>query len=133
MRAFHLEIVTPDGSAFDGEAESLRVRTDSGDVEILAGHADYIAALAVGRARIRTSDGDRLAAISGGFLSVDKKSVKLVATTFEFADEIDVKRAAAAKENAEAAITRAQNDRELDLAKAKLARALSRIHVAEGK
>jgi F-type H+-transporting ATPase subunit epsilon len=133
MRAFHLEIVTPDGSAFDGEAESLLVRTDSGDVEILAGHADYIAALAVGRARIRTSDGDRLAAISGGFLSVDKKSVKLVATTFEFADEIDVKRAAAAKENAEAAITRAKNDRELDLAKAKLARALSRINVAEGK
>ena len=133
MRAFHLEIVTPDGSAFDGEAESLLVRTESGDVEILAGHADYIAALAVGRARIRTSDGDRLAAISGGFLSVDKKSVKLVATTFEFADEIDVKRAAAAKENAEAAITRAKNDRELDLAKAKLARALSRINVAEGK
>ena len=133
MRAFHLEIVTPDGSAFDGEAESLLVRTDSGDVEILAGHADYIAALAVGRARIRTSDGDRLAAISGGFLSVDKKSVKLVATTFEFADEIDVKRAAAAKENAEAAITRAKNDRELELAKAKLARALSRINVAEGK
>jgi F-type H+-transporting ATPase subunit epsilon len=130
MRAFHLEIVTPDGSAFDGEAESLLVRTDSGDVEILAGHADYIAALSVGRARIRTADGDRLAAISGGFLSVDKKSVKLVATTFEFADEIDVKRAAAAKENAEAAITRAKNDRELDLAKAKLARALTRLNVA---
>ena len=133
MRAFHLEIVTPDGSAFDGEAESLLVRTDSGDVEILAGHADYMDALAVGRARIRPSDGDRLAASSGGFVSVDKKSVKLVATTFEFADEIDVKRAAAAKENAEAAITRAKNDRELDLAKAKLARALSRINVAEGK
>jgi F-type H+-transporting ATPase subunit epsilon len=133
MRAFHLEIVTPDGSAFDGEAESLLVRTDGGDVEILAGHADYIAALSVGRARIRTSAGERIAAISGGFLSVDKKSVKLVATTFEFADEIDIKRAAMAKENAEAAITRAKSDRELELAKAKLARALSRINVAEGK
>ena len=130
MRAFHLEIVTPDGSAFDGEAESLLVRTDSGDVEILAGHADYIAALAVGRARIRTSDGDRLAAISGGFLSVDKKSVKLVATTFEFAENIDINRAKLAKENAQAALTRAKDDRDILIAKAKLARAASRIDVA---
>lgn len=130
MRAFHLEIVTPDGCAFDGEAESLLVRTDGGDVEILAGHADYIAALSVGRARVRTSEGDRFASISGGFLSVDKSSVKLVATTFEFADEIDLKRATLAKEHAEAAISGAKSDRELEIAKAKLARALSRISVA---
>ena len=133
MRSFHLDVVTPDGSAFSGEAESLLVRTDSGDVEILAGHADYLAALSVGRARIKTADGERAAAISGGFLSVDKKSVKLIATTFEFADEIDVNRAKAAKENAEAAITKAKNDREIAVAKAKLARAMSRISIAERK
>lgn len=133
MRTFHLEIVTPDGCAFDGEAESLLVRTDGGDVEILAGHADYLAALSVGRARIRGAGGDRIAAISGGFLSVDKKSVKLVATTFEFADEIDINRAKAAKEKAEAAIQRAKNDREILIAKAKLQRAISRISVAGNK
>ena len=133
MRSFHLDVVTPDGSAFSGEAESLLVRTDSGDVEILAGHADYLAALSVGRARIKTADGERAAAISGGFLSVDKKSVKLIATTFEFADEIDVNRAKAAKENAEAAITKAKNDREIAVAKAQLARAMSRISIAERK
>ena len=107
MKPFHLEIVTPDGLAFEGEAESLLVRTDGGDVEILAGHAEYVAALATGRARIRAAGEDRFAAVSGGFLSVDKKSVKLVATTFEFADMIDLNRAKAAKENAEAALSRA--------------------------
>ena len=133
MRTFHLEIVTPDGCVFDGEAESLLVRTDGGDVEILAGHADYLAALSVGRARIRSTDGDRIAAISGGFLSVDRSSVKLVATTFEFADEIDLNRAKAAKEKAEEAIRRAKNDREIVIAKAKLQRAISRISVAGNK
>lgn len=131
MRTFQLEIVTPDGSAYRGEAESLLVRTDDGDVEILAGHADYLATLATGRARIRTSTGDRIGALSGGFISVDKKSVKLVATTFEFADEIDINRARAAKERAEEALTRAKNDRDILLAKAKLKRAISRISVAE--
>ena len=42
MKPFHLEIVTPEGAAFSGEAESLLVRTGDGDVEILAGHTDYI-------------------------------------------------------------------------------------------
>ena len=133
MKEFHLEILTPDGRAFEGMVESLLVHAIDGDVEFLAGHVDYIAALSVGRARIRTAEGDRLAAISGGFLSVDKKSVKLVATTFEFADEIDLNRARVAKENAEAAIQKAKNDREILIAKAKLQRAISRISVAGKK
>ena len=133
MKSFHLEVVTPDGSLFAGEAESLLVRTDCGDVEILAGHADYLATLSTGRARIRTADGDRYASISGGFLSVDKQSVKLVATTFEFADMIDLNRAKAAKERAEETLTRAKDDREILLAQAKLKRAISRINIAERK
>ena len=39
MKAFQIEIVTPDGLAYSGEAESLLVRTQDGDVEIIAaGH-----------------------------------------------------------------------------------------------
>ena len=52
MKQFHIEIVTPDGIAFDGMVESLLVRTDDGDVEILANHADLLAAIDTGRARI---------------------------------------------------------------------------------
>ena len=133
MTAFHLEIVTPDGLCFEGEVESLLVRTDEGDVEILAGHADYLATLATGRCRIRIGGEDKAAAVSGGFLSVDKKSVKLIATTFEFAEDIDLSRANAAKEHAEAALAKAKNDRDYLVAKAKLQRAISRISVAGKK
>jgi F-type H+-transporting ATPase subunit epsilon len=133
MRSFHLEIVTPDGSEFSGEVESLLVRTDDGDVEILAGHAEYLATVATGRARIRIDGQEKIAAVSGGFLSVDKSSVKLVATTFEFSEDIDINRARLAKENAEAALSRAKNDRDFLVAKAKLQRAASRISVAAKK
>lgn len=133
MRTFQLEIVTPDGCIYSGDTESLLIRTDDGDVEILAGHTDYLATLSSGRARIRNSSGDRFGAVAGGFLSVDRESVKLVATTFEFSDEIDLKRAKAAKERAEEAIRKAANDRDITLAKAKLQRAISRISVAERK
>ena len=39
MSEFHLSIVTPERMFFDGEAERVVVRTISGDVGILKGHA----------------------------------------------------------------------------------------------
>ena len=130
MKEFSLQIVTPDKTVMDGKAISLLIRTTTGDVEILAGHTDLLAALGTGRARIRTADGmDTFASVSGGFLSVSEGTVRVAATTFEFADELDLDRAEAAKEKAEQRIKNAKSRAELDLAKAKLQRALTRIQV----
>ena len=131
MNEFHLTVVTPDGEKFNGYATSLLVKTDSGDVEILAKHADYFASLGIGKARIDANGARKFASSQGGFISVSKNEVMLVATTFEFADEIDIKRAEKAKENAEQIIANANDDKLITMAKAKLARALNRINVSE--
>ena len=128
-KPFNLTIVTPDGLAFQGDVESLLVRTDDGDVEILAGHADYVATVAIGRTRLRIGDTERYASSSGGFLSVKHGEVNLTLTTFEFADDIDKARAVSAKESAEEAISKAKTERDVDVAKAKLKRALNRLNV----
>ncbi len=133
MKEFHLQIVTPDGTVFDGMAESLLIRTDAGDVEILKGHTDLFSSLGIGRARVKTASGERTGSSAGGFLSVANGEVRLVATTFEFKDEIDLERAKMAKEKAEEKILSAKTDREIDIAKAKLARAINRINVASLK
>ena len=130
MRKFHIEIVTPDGLEFSGEIESLLVRTIDGDVEILAGHADYLSALSIGRARILADGKERFASIAGGFISVTREGVKMAATTFEFAENIDLERAVSAKGRAEDMLSKAKNDSDLRVAKAKLARASIRIDVA---
>ena len=101
MKEFHLQIVTPDGIFFDGMAESLLVRSEMGDIEIMAGHADLFSSLGIGRARIKTNGESRIGSAAGGFISVANGEVKLVATTFEFKDKIDIERAKAAKEKAE--------------------------------
>jgi F-type H+-transporting ATPase subunit epsilon len=132
MSEFHLKIVTPDGLKFDGMAQSLLVKSASGDVEILAHHADYFASLGTGRAKISTGGEKKLASCSGGFVSVGNNEVTLVATTFEFKEQIDLERAKQAKENAEKAISEAKDSKEIDILRAKLARALSRISVSEG-
>lgn len=131
MRTFDLEIVTPDGSAFSGPAEKLIVRTTEGDVEILAGHVDYLAKLATGKAQVTVSGVTKSAAVSGGFISVSGGNVRLVATTFEYAENIDLKRAQLAQHRAEEQLRNAKDEQDENLARARLSRALTRVTVAK--
>ena len=125
MATFALKIVTPDGCAYEGEVARLVCRTITGDVAILARHSDYCTALGMGEAHIVLEDGStRSAACIGGMLSVMDGRCSLVATTWEWADEIDAARA-------EKILSQKDIDnRELELAQARLKRALVRTSVA---
>ena len=133
MSTFHLKISTPDGLLFDGEVERVRVRMIDGDVCLLAHHTDYVSAVGAGEASIAVADGQvRKAACIGGMLAMINKEASLIATTFEWAEDIDLDRAKRAREVAQARIAAAKNDdRELMLASAKLQRALVRINVKQ--
>ena len=133
MSSFHLEIATPDGECFSGEVESLLIRTDSGDTEILKGHEDYIAPIGTGRARIKVGGVNRYASASRGIVAVKEGKVTLAAVTFEFAENIDIERAKRAKALAEEKIASAKDDKALALAHAKLERAIARIRAYELK
>lgn len=133
MSVFHLKIVTADGEFFDGDAQRVIARAIDGDVCILAGHTPYLTALGMGECRVTSGAGEtRRAACIGGMLSVMDNEVRLVATTFEWAEDIDVRRAECAREKAETRI-RQQNlsARDFELANAKLKRALTRINVGK--
>ena len=102
MSTFHLCISTPDGMIFDGNVERLRVRMIDGDVCLLANHADYVSAVGTGEAALTMEDGQqRRAACIGGMLAMIKNEANLIATTFEWSDQIDLVRAERAKEKAE--------------------------------
>ncbi len=131
MRTFHLQIVTPDGLVFDSEAESIIVRGEDGYVEIMRGHTDFFAPLATGSVKLTVGGKSSYAAASGGFISVKNGEVMLVTTTFEYADQIDEKRANEAKLRAENSLKTETDKNAILIAKAKLARALNRISVAQ--
>ena len=130
MTPFTLKIVTPDGLIYDGQAEKLIVRTSGGDVCILARHMDYVAPLGMGMAIVEAEGKRRNAACIGGMLSVKNGEVTLVPTTFEWADQIDLKRAEDAYDRASKALTKDDaSDTEIALAQARLNRALFRKSV----
>ena len=132
MTAFKLKIVTPDGLLFDGEAEELIVRTTTGDMGILAGHINCVASLGMGRATVMIDGKKRYGACIGGMVSVVNGTVTLVPTTFEWAENIDLKRAENSAERAKQIIDRKDSsDADIRLAQARLKRALVRSSVAK--
>ena len=134
MTAFPLKIVTPDGLAYEGQAEEVIVRTTGGDLGILAGHFNCVAPLGMGRAMLVMDGKTRYAACIGGMVSVVNGQVTVVATTFEWADQIDVDRAEASEKQAKAVISdKIAADTDLRLAEARLKRALVRKNVAQMK
>ena len=133
MATFHLQIVTPDRLVFDGQVERVVARTVGGDVCILAKHIDYAAPLGTGAAHIVDENGkEHTAACSGGMLTVYGGEAILMATTFEWSEDIDVARAERAQQQAEELLkTLQRDDKEFQLASAKLKRALTRIDAAK--
>lgn len=134
MTPFSLKIVTPDGIEFEGQVESLTVRTTSGDLGVMAGHTNCVAPLGMGRATVIQDGKRRYAACIGGMLSVMDGKVTLVPTTFEWAEDIDADRV-------ERSYHRAQNvlgnkdatSTDITLAEARLKRALVRRSVVSFK
>lgn len=134
MNTFSLTIVTPDGLQFEGQAEELVVRTVSGDLGILAGHINCVAPLGMGMATVQVDGEKRRGACIGGMVSVLDGNVRLVPTTFEWSDKIDVSRAHASEERAKEILSdKTSSDTDLRLAEARLKRALIRQSVAQYK
>ena len=133
MSSFLLKIVTPDGLQFEGQAESLIVRTTSGDVEIMARHLNFVAPLGMGLATVVDADGNkRTAACMGGMLSVVDGEADLVPTTFEWSDKIDLERAQRAYDKADLVLKdKKASDADIHMAEARLRRALVRKSAAQ--
>lgn len=98
MATMHVELVSIEAALWSGEATAVYGRTVVGQLGILPGHAPLLGELAPGfPVRIDTEDGESISvAVHGGFLSVRKDGVSVLAEQAELADDIDVSRARAA-------------------------------------
>ena len=130
MRKMPIEIVTPERKVYENEANMIIARGADGDLGILRGHAPVVTSLKVSALRIKTDQGEDTIAVSGGFLEVKQDKVTVLAEAAELPEEIDVDRAARAKERAERRIGSKEN---FDARRAELSleRALNRLQVAK--
>ena len=106
-KTFSVSLVTPDGAAYEGDAEMIIVPGAAGEIGVLARHAPLIATLKAGSTRVHVSQNEVLEFATGpGFFEVlQDRAIALVDDAVK-ADDIDEVRAqeqleAAQKELAE--------------------------------
>jgi F-type H+-transporting ATPase subunit epsilon len=110
-RTFDVSLVTPEGPAFEGEAEMLIVPGAAGEIGVLARHAPLVAMLKAGSTRVYTSvereDVEEFATGPGFFQVAQDRALALVDDAVN-AREIDDARAREQLEQAQAELERVE-------------------------
>lgn len=79
MSTFQAQILTPNGSLFEGEVSGVQMPGVMGSFEVKANHAPIVSALDEGTVLVRKADGDVNYNISGGFVEVAQNKLTLLA------------------------------------------------------
>ena len=106
---FSVSVVTPEGAAFEGEAEMLIVPGAAGEIGVLARHAPLVAMLKAGSTRVHLGDGNvREFATGPGFFQVlEDRAIALVDDAVG-AGEIDDDRARRQLDEAQAELEKVE-------------------------
>lgn len=129
--AFELVVVTPERQVLRETAVELQLPGAGGCLGILPGHAPLMTELGIGELVFHAAGKESThLAIIRGFAEVLGDRVTVLAETAEFAEEIDVARAAAAKARAEKRLAAGDPNIDWDRAAVSLQRALIRLQVA---
>jgi F-type H+-transporting ATPase subunit epsilon len=100
---FDVSLVTPDGPAFEGEAEMLIVPGAAGEIGVLARHAPLVATLKSGSTRVHLGNNEVLEFATGpGFFKVETDTALALVDDAVNVKEIDDARAQAQLDAAKA-------------------------------
>ncbi|MDF2839168.1 MAG: synthase subunit epsilon [Evtepia sp.] len=127
MNTFSLEILTPDRQFFSGEVECLILPILDGEFGVLAGHEPVVTIVEPGILRYKVNGEWQTAAVTSGIAEVMQEYTILLLSAAERPEEIDIRRAEAAKERAEDRLRQKLNMQEYHSSKAALARAMARL------
>jgi len=130
--SIELVVVTPSKQLLRQSVKEVQLPGAKGYLGILPGHAPLMTELGIGELSYHDAEGKESAhlAIISGFAEVLPDRVTVLAETAEFAAEIDLARAEAAKVRAEQRLTTGDSNLDWDRASVALQRALIRIQVA---
>ena len=141
MSTLKVEIVTPEAPLWVGEAKALVARSSEGWFTVLPQHMDMVGDVVPSVVRVDTSEGEIAIAVHGGFFQVgpgegeEETLATVLAGIAEKVSEIDVARAQAAKESAEAEIAADSRNEQATMtsvmARAALERAELRLSAAK--
>ena len=79
-----LKVVTPEGQAFQGQADAVVLPGSEGEFGVLPGHERFLTALSIGEIQIRTGNQTLVAASGEGFADVSAEQVTVMVDSCQF-------------------------------------------------
>lgn len=127
-RTFSIRIITPERVFYEGTATMAEFNTSEGEIGVYAGHIPMTVILKPGVLTLTEESGQKKAALHTGFAEILQDSITILAEEAEWPGEIDIARAEAARERAEARIREHKADTDIARAETALQRAMARIN-----
>ncbi len=129
-KTFHLSILTPEHSFFEGEVEMLVLESEDGKIGILANHEPVVISTIESELRFMANGQWRWAAASSGFATVTQDQVLVMLQTAEWPEEIDINRAKRAEYEARELMRQQKSMEEYRSARSMLSKAMVRLRVS---
>lgn len=125
-----LKIITHEKIVYDNEVDEIVINTTSGQIGVLKDHIPITTSLKIGITKAKIGDDYKTFATMGGVFQFKDNNAVILTDVCEESCDIDVARARAAKERAEARLAEAKAELDVQRAEAALARALARLQAS---
>lgn len=111
-KTFALSLVTPEETAFTGDAFSVTIPTTTGEITVLPGHIPLITTIAPGMMTVRMKEEERYFAVSRGVVEVSPTTIRILSDIADRVDTLDEQAIEAAKKRAEDLMNEKRGDTE---------------------
>lgn len=128
-----LKIITHEKIVFEGDVDELVIQTTGGQLGILKDHIPLTTTLDIGVTKTKTGASEHFFATMGGVFQFKNNVATILTDVCEDGRNIDVTRANAAKNRAEARLADDAAKVDTQRAQASLARSLARLKAALNK
>ncbi|MDO8953747.1 MAG: F0F1 ATP synthase subunit epsilon [Gammaproteobacteria bacterium] len=132
VKTVKLDIVSPEGEIFAGEAAALFVKGAEGELGLYPGHLQLLTRIAPGAVRILKADGhEELLYVSGGILEVQPHHISILADSVERPQDVNEAAALEAKQAAEKLLSAKDGSVDYRKTQQDLAEAIAKLRVLE--
>lgn len=134
----HFELVSVEGTKFDGEAYEVVIPTKDGEIAVFQDHMPLVSAGVPGVISVRQKQTDNDSelqqfAVNGGIMEVDGSSIRYIADDVTAAEDVNEKEAEAALARAEEQVKNAGTQTALAEAKRVLHHSQAQLNIARLK
>ena len=108
VKSFDLSLVTPEGPAFEGEANMVVVPGAAGEIGVLPRHAPLVAMLKAGETRVKTAETWTTFATGPGYFKIQRDRGIILVDGAVRAEDIDLEQARREADEAKKLLERAE-------------------------